>query len=71
MEESDLRIEAKANAIRCRNAMWGGQPCKSKGYCPFGRIPPQKPSDTHCWDVTEEMWHEVLQKKREEADGEV
>lgn len=71
MEESGLRIEAKANAIRCRNAMWGGQPCKPKSDCPFGRKVPQRPSDAHCWDVTEEMWGEVLTKKEAKHEVEV
>lgn len=69
MEESDLHIEAKANAIRCRRAMWGGLPCNLRGGCPFGRKPPQKPSELHCEDVTPEMWDAV--KKKEKVDGEV
>lgn len=63
--------EAKANATRCRNAMWGAQPCNPKGSCPFGRIPPQKPSELHCEDVTPEMWAEVLTKKEAKHEAEV
>ena len=60
-----VSIEAEAKAIRCRNAMWGGQPCNPMGGCPFGRKPPQKPSElrSKCKDVTVEMWDEVLKKE--------
>ena len=69
---ADVDIEAVANAKRCRMALWGWLPCQpSWRGCPFGRTPPQRPSEHHCEDVTSMMWHEVLQKKREEADGEV
>ena len=61
MTETD---EAKAMAIRCRRAMWGGQPCNPKGGCPFDRKPPQSPSELHCKDVTPEMWEEAMQSKR-------
>lgn len=61
MNEAD---EAKAKAIRCRSAMWGGQPCNPRGGCPFDRTPPQRPSELHCEDVTPEMWAEAMQSKR-------
>ena len=65
MEESDLCIEAVANARRCRNAMWWCLPCHpSWRGCPFGRRPPQSPSEMHCEDVTPEMWAEAMQSKR-------
>lgn len=59
MTEAD---ETTAKAIRCRSAAWGGQPCNPKGGCPFGRTPPQKPSELRgmCKDVTAEMWAEAL-----------
>ena len=60
MTETD---EATAKAIRCRRAMWGGQPCNLRDGCPFGRTPPQRPSELHCEDVTPEMWAEVMQSK--------
>ena len=60
MTETD---EATAKAIRCRRAMWGGQPCSPKGGCPFGRKPPQRPSELHCEDVTPEMWEEAMQSR--------
>lgn len=65
MGESDIRMEATAKAIRCRSAMWGGQPCNPKGGCPFGRKPPQKPSElrSRCKDVTPEMWEDAMQSK--------
>ena len=64
------RDEAQAKAIRCRSAMWGGQPCNLKGGCPFGRKPPQKPSELRslCTDVTVEMWGEVLKETEEDDD---
>ena len=62
---NDASIEAKAKAIRCRSAMWGGQPCNPKGGCPFGRKPPQKPSELGCKDVTAERWEAVLRKEVE------
>ena len=65
MGESDIRIEATAKAIRCRSAMWGDQPCNPRGGCPFGRKPPQKPSELGCEDVTAEMWEAVLKKEAE------
>ena len=60
---NDASIEAQAKAIRCRSAMWGGQPCNPMGGCPFGRKPPQKPSELGCKDVTAEMWEAVLAKE--------
>lgn len=65
MGESDVRMEATAKAIRCRSAAWGGQPCNPKGGCPFGRTPPQKPSELRsmCKDVTPEMWVDAMQSK--------
>ena len=71
MEESSLRVEAKANAIRCRRAMWGGQPCTPRGGCPFDRKSPQRPSELHCEDVTPEMWAETLTKKEAKHEAEV
>ena len=70
MGESDIRMEATAKAIRCRSAAWGCQPCNPKGGCPFGRTPPQKPSELRgmCKDVTAEMWAEVLKKEAEDAE---
>ena len=61
MTETD---EAIAKSIRCRRAMWGGQPCTPRGGCPFDRTPPQRPSELHCEDVTPEMWAEAMQSKR-------
>ena len=65
MGESDIRMEATAKATRCRSAAWGGQPCNLKGGCPFGRTPPQKPSELRsmCKDVTAEMWEDAMQNK--------
>lgn len=60
MTETD---EATAKAIRCRRAMWGGQPCNLRDGCPFGRTPPQRLSELHCEDVTPEMWAEAMQSK--------
>ena len=60
---ADIRNEAKAKAIACRSAAWGGQPCNPKGGCPFGRKPPQKPSELHCKAVTAEMWEAVLKEE--------
>ena len=60
MTETD---EATAKANRCRRAMWGGQPCNLRDGCPFGRTPPQRPSELHCEDVTPEMWAEAMQSK--------
>ena len=56
--------EATAKAVRCRRAMWGGQPCTPRGGCPFDRNPPQRPSELHCEDVTPEMWADAMQSKR-------
>ena len=64
-------IEAEAKAIRCRSAAWGGQPCNLKGGCPFGRKPPQKPSERHhmCKDVTAEMWESFFKKEAGHGDA--
>ena len=65
------RDEAQAKAIACRSAMWGGQPCNPKGGCPFGRKPPQKPSELRsmCKDVTAEMWESFLKKEAGHGDA--
>lgn len=65
MTETD---EATAKAVSCRRAWWGYRPCQPGGDCPFGRTPPQRPSDPHCTDVTVEMWAEVLKKEVEDAE---
>ena len=51
--------------------MWGGQPCNPKGGCPFGRTPPQKPSELRsmCKDVTAEMWESFLKKEAGHGDA--
>ena len=66
-----VSIEAEAKAIRCRSAAWGGQPCNPKGGCPFGRTPPQKPSELRgmCKDVTAEMWESFLKKEAGHGDA--
>lgn len=63
----DVDIEAVANAKRCRNAMWGWLPCQPSRGCPFGRKPPQRPSEHRCEDVTSMMWHEALEALRKES----
>ena len=70
ISSADVKLwhrEAKANAVECRGAFWGYKPCQRAWdrICPFGRKPPQKPSDPHCEDVTVEMWDEVLKKEAE------
>jgi len=64
---NDVDIEAIANAKRCRIALWGWLPCQPSRGCPFGRKPPQKPSEHHCEDVTSLMWHAALNALRKEA----
>lgn len=64
---NDVDIEAIANAKRCRIALWGWLPCQPSRGCPFGRKPPQKPSEHHCEDVTPMMWHEALEALRKET----
>ena len=65
------QMEARGNARRCRWAFWGQRPCQLDGACPFGRKPPQKPSELHCEDVTPEMWEEALAKKEAKHEAEV
>lgn len=67
LSSDDVDIKAVAGAKRCRNAMWGWLPCQPSRGCPFGRKPPQKPSEHHCEDVTPMMWHEALEALRKET----
>ena len=68
MTEAD---EAKAKAIQCRSAWWGYLPCQLGGGCPFGRLPPQRPSELRsmCKDVTAEMWESFFKKEAGHGDA--
>lgn len=67
LSSDDVDVEAVVKAKICRNAAWGYLPCQpSWRGCPFGRKPPQKPSECNCKDVTSMMWHQILQNERED-----
>ena len=67
-EAMKLFVKAGLNVVLCRYGRWWGykvwshKPCLLGGTCPFGRKPPQKPSDADC-NVTQEMWMAELKKE--------
>jgi len=57
---------AVANEAMCRRGCLHDKPClRDRRPCPFGKTPPQTPSDPHCEGVTVEMWDEVLKEESE------